>query len=410
MFKGRKDYPSCIRKRLEKHQNEENKKLLLKYWNHILTKGSGKQYRPAKIIGQLLRLIDKHKINLSTALQEEWEPVLVDINTNNKWSNATKCDYRRAIRQIYNWYKKQDEKLWGEKAKDTYRFYSWLEEFVKVTYQNRKIDPKEILTEENLDEIIDRKLSATTLRDNAIVTLLWESGIRSGELLEMKIKDFRVDKNFGIGYIDVDGKTGKRSPEVIRSLKHILKWIEIHPQKDDKEAYLWLKYRGQGVSGRRICNLVLNRILKEIFKKVDLKKKSNPHWFRHSAATRLAPLLTFPVFCRYFGWTLTSRQAKTYVHLCQKQQTDAFLRMHNLQRDESLEDKYMKCSCGVTNESRNMMCFKCGRPLRVEDAITLQNQKDEEISKTWQVFIELMKNPQLLQEYQEVRNKYLQKS
>ena len=56
----------------------------------------------------------------------------------------------------------------------------------------------------------------------------------------------------------------------------------------------------------------------------------------------------------------------------------------------------------LVNEAKNMLCFKCGRPLRVEDAISIQGNKDNEISDTWKVFMHLMKNPEKLQQYTEL--------
>ena len=404
MYSSRANYPTIVKKRIKDHSNTNNRRSILKFWNSMITKGSG-EYRPAKVTAQLLRLIEKHNINLIEALIDEWEQVIVEINTNSDWSNATRCDYRRTIRQFYNWYKRNDERMWiQEKSRETHKFYDWLEDVVKTTYKQKVIDTKNIIIEDDLQLLLNRKASSTTTRDNAILTLLYETGIRAGELLNMRIEDFRVDNDLGIGYIDVDGKTGKRSPEIVKSIKTMLRWIDIHPNKDNPKAYLWTKYYGQSITKERISNRVLNRLIKIIFEKVNLKKPSHPHWFRHSSATRLAPLLTFPVFCRYFGWSLTSRQAKTYVHLCQKQQTDAFLRMHSLQKAEDLEEQFINCSCGTNNEAKNMLCFKCGKPLRVEDAITIQGNKDNEISNTWKVFMELMSNPEMLQQYRKMCN------
>jgi len=404
MYSGRANYPKIVKARIEKHSNIDNRKNLLKFWNSMITKGSG-EYRPAKVTAQLLRLIETNNIFLTESLIDEWEQVIVEINTNSKWSNATRCDYRRTIRQFYNWYKRNDERMWDqEKSRETHKFYDWLEDAVKTTYKQKVIDPKNILTEEDLQLLLKRKATSTTTRDDAILTLLFETGIRAGELLNMKIKDFRVDNNLGIGYVDVDGKTGKRSPEIVKSIKSMIRWLDVHPDKDNLEAYLWVKYHGQSITEGRMSNRVLNRLIKIIFEKVNLKKPNHPHWFRHSCATRLAPVLTFPVFCRYFGWSLTSRQAKTYVHLCQKQQTDAFLRMHSLQKTEDLEVEFISCSCGANNEVKNMLCFRCGKPLRVEDAITIQGNKDTQISDTWKIFMHMTKNPKMLQQYRDMCN------
>jgi len=50
-------------------------------------------------------------------------------------------------------------------------------------------------------------------------------------------------------------------------------------------------------------------ILKDLAKKAGIKKKVNPHNFRHSRATHLAGKLPEAVMKEFFGWAQSSKMA-----------------------------------------------------------------------------------------------------
>ena len=65
--------------------------------------------------------------------------------------------------------------------------------------------PEDILDEK---KIIKMLRGANSVRDRAIIALLFDSGVRAGELLTMKKKD--LDLSSEIAHITVSGKTGMR--------------------------------------------------------------------------------------------------------------------------------------------------------------------------------------------------------
>jgi integrase len=152
-------------------------------------------------------------------------------------------------------------------------------------------------------------------RDIAVIMLLWHSGIRAGELLRMRIKDVAWEEHDGrlFATVSVTGKTGQRDVFVEPTCAEPLKaWLELHPGRGDTDALVWVsKFHGTrpiGYSG-------LRWFLKRLMKRAGLDKPSNPHLFRHTAASRDAEQLREPEMCRKFGWTLGSHMPRTYVHL-----------------------------------------------------------------------------------------------
>ena len=96
--------------------------------------------------------------------------------------------------------------------------------------------PSELLNEEDITAMINH---TTSLRNRAIIMSLYESGCRIGEFLKMRIKDITFDK-YGC-LMDVTGKTGGRRIRIVVSSAYLMEWVNKHPDKDNPEAFLWLK-------------------------------------------------------------------------------------------------------------------------------------------------------------------------
>lgn len=63
--------------------------------------------------------------------------------------------------------------------------------WIKCNFRDDKKLPEELLTEEDVTKLIE---AAQHPRDKALVFLLYESGCRIGELLNVKIKNVLFDR------------------------------------------------------------------------------------------------------------------------------------------------------------------------------------------------------------------------
>ena len=123
-----------------------------------------------------------------------------------------------------------------------------------------------------------------SLRDLAIVKLLYGSGLRVSELLELKLTDIRWEENF----ILVTGKGSKEryipiNDSALESIKNYIK--DVRPSLASKKlgkGYVFLNYRGFKLSRMSIWNLI-----KKLTKSAGITKKISPHTMRHSFATHL---------------------------------------------------------------------------------------------------------------------------
>jgi site-specific recombinase XerD len=133
-----------------------------------------------------------------------------------------------------------------------------------------------------LDEVNDSELpTQRPLRDKAIFELMYATGIRCSELINISMQD-----------IDLDNKTirimGKGSKERIvlfgnKAKERVLAYIEHErPHTNDAAAKLFLNQWGRSLTSRSIQRII------EMFRKfLKVKRPITPHKIRHSFATHL---------------------------------------------------------------------------------------------------------------------------
>lgn len=121
-------------------------------------------------------------------------------------------------------------------------------------------------------------------RNRAMLEVLYSSGLRVSELVELK----RTNVYFDIGFLRVIGKGNKErlvpiGRDAMKHLKIYLDEIRVHiPVQEGSEADVFLNKRGKRISRVSVFN-----IIKELAQRTGLKKTISPHTFRHSFATHL---------------------------------------------------------------------------------------------------------------------------
>lgn len=124
---------------------------------------------------------------------------------------------------------------------------------------------------------------ALTVRDKAMVLLLYATGLRVSELTGL---DFRnVDLKSGV--ITVAGKGGKErlvpmGDKAVAALRKYLVYRGELSRPDGERQALFLSK-----NGKRIQDRMVNYILKKIIRDLSIQKKVSPHTLRHTFATHL---------------------------------------------------------------------------------------------------------------------------
>jgi integrase/recombinase XerD len=121
-------------------------------------------------------------------------------------------------------------------------------------------------------------------RNRAMLEVLYSSGLRVSELVNLKIPNIYFD----IGFLRVIGKGNKErlvpiGREAMKYLKSYLEEIRVHvPVQKGFEAFAFLNRRG-----KNLTRVMIFTIIKNLVKAIGLKKNISPHTFRHSFATHL---------------------------------------------------------------------------------------------------------------------------
>ncbi|RJQ44891.1 MAG: site-specific tyrosine recombinase XerD [Nitrospiraceae bacterium] len=120
-----------------------------------------------------------------------------------------------------------------------------------------------------------------SLRDRAILEMIYSSGLRASEVINMKISDI----NFQAGFITVRGKGSKERvvPANENALKTVTQYIEeLRPALLNKRTshYLFLRKGGKPMTRQRLWQLIKTYAR-------GLQTKISPHTLRHCFASHL---------------------------------------------------------------------------------------------------------------------------
>ena len=232
-------------------------------------------------------------------------------------SKNTIQSYESDIYQLYQWNLSTNKKRITELKKiDTSQYISYLfNQNLKSSSVNRKISslktffnfllkkklisanpfadqimpkkpislPKSI-SEDDVVKLLDAPKvdSLIGLRDRAMLELLYASGVRISELVNIKFSDLDLDRNI----IKVFGKGSKE--RLVPFGEDAAQWISayIDERKKNKDLvsikYIFLNNRGTKISRHAFWHR-----LKEYCLEIGLKSDISPHTLRHAFATHL---------------------------------------------------------------------------------------------------------------------------
>jgi hypothetical protein len=145
-------------------------------------------------------------------------------------------------------------------------------------------------------------------RDAAIIATAWNLGARPFEFQDIQIGDI-ADSNHGY-QVTVEGKRGQRSPTLILAVPHLQRWLDDHPDRDNRTAPLWSKLTEPEPIGPRMFRKVLDTAAERagITRPVTLSN------FRKSCASYLASQNVNQVNIEnHMGWTRGSQVAARYI-------------------------------------------------------------------------------------------------
>ncbi|MEZ5357213.1 MAG: site-specific integrase [Candidatus Zixiibacteriota bacterium] len=250
--------------------------------------------RCLKYLSILQRLSKEYGKSFNNVSQTDMEKLVEDLENdrirkaNDKaYAEETKVDIKKTIKKFWKW-------------KDgNNRSYPEIVEWIDTNAEIKEIPA---LSRKEIEKMIDHTPS---VRNKALIMVLFDSGARVEELLNVRLKKEHLFWKDSLDCYMVRLEFSKTKPRTISlplSTKYIKNWLEVHPGKNNSQSQLFpMAYPNLKMTISRIAKRVLN-------------KKVTPHTLRHSSATYYAnKLKNHYKLCYRYGWTMASNMVNRYL-------------------------------------------------------------------------------------------------
>lgn len=233
-------------------------------------------------------------------------------------------------------------------ARTQSRVLSGIHSFYRFLMYTRRIDsdPSELLEMPKLDqhlpsvlsvEEIDMLVSAIDVstpegqRNRAIIEMLYGSGLRVSELVNLRISDMALNE----GFMRITGKGSKQRlvPVSDEAKLQFALWLrcrhESIREQPGQEDFAFLNRRGH-----QLTRVMIFTVIKQLCARAGIQKTISPHTLRHSFATHLlqngADLRVIQQLLGHEDITTT----EIYTHLDISDLRDAVLKYHPANRKD----------------------------------------------------------------------------
>lgn len=210
-----------------------NKRLIVKFRDELFSLGLGlrrilkyMQYlrRMARLLGTDFDQASQKDLKRLVHRIDRMESQSREKNFGGQVADWTKYDCKVMLKKFYK-VMEGDNEEYPAKIK-------WLKP--KLNVNQRKL-PEELLTEKEVRAMVK---AAHNIRDRALVSTLYESGCRIGELVALKVKHVQFDR-YGSILLVPEGKTGARRIRLVTSTPYLSNWVSHHPRKKASQSPLW---------------------------------------------------------------------------------------------------------------------------------------------------------------------------
>jgi site-specific recombinase XerD len=372
-----------VKKRLKNSTLPENVKDKIFEFVDVLREGSGiKEHRQffyyerliilSEVLGE--KILNPSKQDVIKAIAELRDRITI---RHTAYSPSTISDFKKVLKKFVKYVNDGElPKFWNDIHAE------------KIGSRYNR--PEQMITYDELQSLLS---ACKNQRDKALISILWDSGIRASELLKLKVKDFQKSsdglyatlniqegsKNYKQRTVVLTGDSVVLVPQYIEFLKEFLK------ERFSEDGFLFIGI-GKEKPGENLTYDDLRMIIQKVRMRSGIQKPIAPHLFRHSCATRMAVDVPIQVFTRQMGWS-SNKQADNYTHLDSKGQIMAILKAQGIPiTDEELKKPLSKVNrkcprCHVINTGSARFCSNCGSPLKPEDFVKVEEQRMKVMEK-----------------------------
>jgi integrase len=353
---------------------EQDKEAVIRFGDVLRSQGVSLG-RVAKYLNHLkvlsCQLVDLRGRGLLEAQYGEVQSLASWLNAST-YTPHTKRDFIITMKRFYQWVRAPEAEY--PKWRRRHRYPEEVEDLsIALKLSDRRL-PSDLLSEEDVRVLL---FAAGHPMVRAYVAFSDEVGPRIGEALSMRVKDLTNDGTDVI--CRLRGKTGERAIYLVKSVSILSQWLDIHPFKSNPDAPLWLNLSNNNAKERWTYSASL-KMLRNLAKKADLRKRIYAHLFRHSAASRDARAgFTEAQLCLKYGWVLGSRMPRVYLHLAGTDLRQKIMEVYGGKEVEKPKPQTVRCPrCSASNHPSQNYCFTCGSPLEPgAKTVELEEMKKE---------------------------------
>jgi len=298
----------------------------------------------------------------------------------SRYKYNTKISYKWCLKKFLRWLNKR----YG---------YNFDLSF-KVGDYRSAVTEKDLFTEEEVQKLIN---STDNVKFKFAIMFLYETGVRVGELLNIKIGDIKLNDRYATIEIFQPKTKEKKVVFCFLSFPYLLKLLQEHPFRNNPDAYLLLTENNEKY---RID--VFEYIMKKIFKKAGVRWR-RLHNFRHTRATQLLrENVSAEIVKKLMGWKKLE-MLKVYSHLTYQDVENLLKQKYGL-NEQKVEQKTIICpNCGFVNFANTERCHVCNFKLKYdakeveelklkEEILEILSESIEKDPRIEKILIEILKS------------------
>jgi integrase len=203
-----------------------------------------------------------------------------------KLARATVATYLRGINQFLSWHGIKDPRL-------------------KAPMPKRQRVVRDVLSPE---EMLELEAAAPHARDQLIIALLAETGMREGELVSLRLGDV-IDRG-NRHFVRVRGKTGERLVPIPETYERLQAFIK-HQRPRTTGDHVFVSKREPYAP---LTEWGVYQIVKDVAARTGWKRRIYPHLLRHSAITRMGAERMNPAYTSEITGASIEVIVRTYMH------------------------------------------------------------------------------------------------
>lgn len=165
-------------------------------------------------------------------------------------------------------------------------------ELKKIPFKQTGLKTVDFMTEEALKAVLAQPDTSTKtgIRNLFFMILMYDTGARNREILDLKVKDFRADSKTPCVHLTGKGNKKRIVPVMAKTVEHFRNYVKLYHPEGSSERHLFYTVRHgilQQMSDDNVARFMkkYGNAAKELC--AEVPENLHPHLFRHSRSIHL---------------------------------------------------------------------------------------------------------------------------